>query len=108
MQYLRTFKSPTVILARFIMKIQDLDYEFEYLKGKQNEACDFLSRFPENTLSERRSNKFLFSETEKPRTPSEAEENEINAINTKSKHKCKKNKVKDKVKENRDNYLVLH
>ena len=70
------------------MKIQDLDYEFEHLKGKQNAACDFLSRYPENI-------------------PSEAEENEVNAINAKSKHKCKKNKVKDAVKENKVNYCPL-
>ena len=70
------------------MKIQDLDYEFEYLKGKQNAACDFLSRYPENM-------------------PSETEENEVNIINAKSKHKCKKNKVKDTVKENKDNYCPL-
>ena len=38
LQYLRTFKNPTGILARWIMKIQDLDYEFEHLKGKQNAA----------------------------------------------------------------------
>ena len=75
LQYLRTFKNPTGILARWIMKIQDLDYEFEHLKGKQNAACDFLSRYPENI-------------------PSEAEENEVNAINAKSKHKCKKKKSK--------------
>jgi hypothetical protein len=73
-QYLRTLKNPTGILARWIMKIQDLDYEFEYLKGKQNAAWDFWSRFSDNM-------------------PSEAEQNEINAINIKS--KCKKNKVKE-------------
>jgi hypothetical protein len=74
------------VLAHFL-KVQNLDYEFEYLKGKQNAACDFLSRFPVNTPSEMKSNKFLFSETEKPMTPLEAEENKINAINTKSKYK---------------------
>ncbi|KAK2711223.1 hypothetical protein QYM36_012413, partial [Artemia franciscana] len=36
LQYLQTFKKPTGILARWILKIQDLDYEFEHLKGKQN------------------------------------------------------------------------
>jgi len=49
LQYLQTFKKPTGILARRILKIQDLDYEFEYLKGKQNAPCDYLSRFPDNT-----------------------------------------------------------
>jgi hypothetical protein len=36
LQYLSTFKNPTGILARWIMKIQDLDYEFEHVTGKQN------------------------------------------------------------------------
>ena len=49
LQYLQTFKKPTGILARWILKIQDLDYEFEHLKGKQNAPCDYLSRFPDNT-----------------------------------------------------------
>jgi hypothetical protein len=40
-------------------------------------------------------------------TPLEAEENKINAINTKSKYKWKKNKLKDTVKENKDNYYPL-
>ena len=48
LQYLQTFKKPTGILARWILKIQDLDYEFEHLKGKQNAPCDYLSRFPDN------------------------------------------------------------
>jgi len=34
LQYLQTFKKPTGILARWILKIQYLDYELEYLKGK--------------------------------------------------------------------------
>ena len=49
LQYLQTFKKPSGILARWILKIQDLDYEFEHLKGKQNAPCDYLSRFPDNT-----------------------------------------------------------
>ena len=36
LQYLQTFKKPSGILAKWILKIQDLDYEFEHLKGKQN------------------------------------------------------------------------
>ncbi|KAK2713518.1 hypothetical protein QYM36_009405, partial [Artemia franciscana] len=52
LQYLQTFKKPTGILARWILKIQDLDYEFEHLKGKQNAPCDYLSRFPDNTPEE--------------------------------------------------------
>ncbi|KAK2721181.1 hypothetical protein QYM36_003451, partial [Artemia franciscana] len=40
LQYLQTFKKPSEILARSILKIQDLDYEFEHLKGKQNAPCD--------------------------------------------------------------------
>jgi hypothetical protein len=67
------------------VKIQDLDYEFEYLKGKQNAGCDFMSRFPENMPSD--------------------EQNEINASKTKS--KCKKNKIKDTVKENKATYCPL-
>jgi hypothetical protein len=86
LQYLRTFKNPTGILARWIIKIQDLDYKFEYLKGKQNAACDFLSSFPENG-------------------PSETEKNEVNTIKTKS--KCKKNKARDPIKENKVNYCPL-
>ncbi|KAK2713466.1 hypothetical protein QYM36_009361, partial [Artemia franciscana] len=39
------FKRPTGILAHWILKIQDLDYEFEYIKGKQNTPSDYLSRF---------------------------------------------------------------
>jgi len=57
------------------MKIQDLDYEFEHLKGKQNAACDFLSRYPENI-------------------PSEAEENEVNAIMLKANMDVRKTKSK--------------
>jgi hypothetical protein len=68
------------------MKNQDLDYDFEYLKGKQNAACDFLSRFPEDV-------------------PSETERKGVNAINTKI--KSKKNKIKDSVKENKVNYCPL-
>ena len=49
LQYLQTFKKPSGILARWILKIQDLNYEFEHLKGKQNSPCDYLSRFPDNT-----------------------------------------------------------
>ena len=34
LQYLPTFEKPIEILARWFLKIQDLDYEFEYPKGK--------------------------------------------------------------------------
>ncbi|KAK2710347.1 hypothetical protein QYM36_013862 [Artemia franciscana] len=49
LQYLQSFKKPRGILARWILKIQDLDYEFEYLKDKQNAQCDYLGRFPDDT-----------------------------------------------------------
>jgi len=52
LQYLQTFKKPTGILARWILKIQDLDYEFEHLKRKKNAPCDYLSRFPNDTAEE--------------------------------------------------------
>ena len=45
---MQTFKKPSGILARWILKIQDSDYEFEHRKGKQNASCDYLSRFPDN------------------------------------------------------------
>ena len=53
------------------MKIQDLDYEFENLKGEQNAPCNNLSIFPENT-------------------PSDTEVEKINAIHPKRKPKNKK------------------
>ena len=79
LQYLQTFKMPTEILARWILKIQDLDYEFEHLKGKQNAPCDYLSRFPDNT-------------------PVENENEEVNTI--KAKHVPKNKGLKLKSVEN--------
>ena len=38
--------------------MQDLDYEFEYLKGKQNAPCDYLSRFPDYTTVENENEEF--------------------------------------------------
>jgi hypothetical protein len=74
LQYLQTFKKPTGILARWILKIQVFDYEFEHLKGKENTPCDYLSRFPEDN-------------------PLENEINEVNAINSKKAPKSKKLKT---------------
>jgi hypothetical protein len=48
LQYIQTFKKPTGILAQWILKIQDLEYIFEYLKGKENTPRDYLSRFLED------------------------------------------------------------
>jgi hypothetical protein len=52
LQYLSTFENPTGILARWTIKIQDLDYQFEHLTGKQNAPCDYLSRYPKNNSSD--------------------------------------------------------
>ena len=52
------------MLAWWILKIEYLDYEFEYLKGNQNAPWDYLSRFPDDT-------------------PLENETEEVNAIKAK-------------------------
>ena len=80
------YKKPRGILARWILNIQDLDYEFEYIKGKQNTPCDYLSRFPDDT-------------------PLEGETEEINALKTKYAPKNKKlrlrtnNQIKEEYKD---------
>ena len=70
-QYLQTLKKPTGVLVRWILKIQDLNYKFEYLKGKRSTSCDYLSRFPDDI-------------------PLEGETEEINELKTKYAPKNKK------------------
>ena len=75
LQYLQTFKKPTGILARWILKIQVLDYEFEYFKRKQDAPCDYPSRFLDDT-------------------PLENENEEVKKIKAKYAPKNKKLKIK--------------
>jgi len=49
LKYLQTMKNPKAKIARWIMELQQYDFEIEHRPGKSNKNADALSRIPINT-----------------------------------------------------------
>lgn len=49
--WLHKFKDTKAKLTRWSMLLQEYNFDIEHVSGKNNEFCDFLSRFPEENIN---------------------------------------------------------